>query len=79
MNIPHVLTAVGLSLDLSGALLLWKYGLPESVSRDGSQALILESRDESQVNKARQYDRWATVGLLMLCSGFGLQLIATLL
>jgi hypothetical protein len=36
MNCTRVLTAIGLAFDLSGGLLLWKYGLPDSLSRDGS-------------------------------------------
>jgi len=31
MNCSRMLAAIGLALDLSGALLLWKYGLPESL------------------------------------------------
>lgn len=79
MNCARLLTAVGLSLDLSGALLLWKYGLPEALSRDGAVSLICEQRDEAEVVKARLYDRWATAALCLISTGFGLQLLATFL
>ena len=79
MNCARLLTAMGLSLDLSGALLLWKYGLPEVLSRDGSISLICEQRDEAEVVKARLYDRWATAALCLISTGFGLQLLATFL
>jgi hypothetical protein len=79
MNCARLLTAVGLSLDLSGALLLWKYGLSEALSRDGSINLICEQRDEAEVVKARLYDRWATAALWLISTGFGLQLLATFL
>lgn len=73
------MTAIGLVLDLSGALLLWKYGLPEAVSRDGSVRLICEQVDEEEIAKARRYDRWATAALCLITTGFGLQLLAVFL
>jgi hypothetical protein len=72
-------TATGLTFDLVGALLLWRYGLPEAVSRDGSIRLICEQRDDAEAAKARRYDRFASVGLCLIATGFGLQLLATFL
>jgi len=77
MNCSRMLAAIGLALDLSGALLLWKYGLPESLSRDGSINLICEQQDQAEVAKARRYDRWATAALYLISLGFALQLLAT--
>lgn len=79
MNSSRALTSVGLAMDLAGALLLWRFGLPEALSRDGSINLICEQRDEAEVVKARLYDRWATAALCMISTGFGLQLLATFL
>ncbi|MEB3169069.1 MAG: hypothetical protein VKK97_10110 [Synechococcaceae cyanobacterium] len=76
---PKVVTASGLTFDLVGALLLWKYGLPEAVSRDGSIRLVCQQRDDAEVAKARRYDRFATVGLALISTGFFLQLLATFL
>jgi hypothetical protein len=75
----RALTAAGLVLDLSGALLLWRYGLPEALSRDGSVRLICEQVDEEEIAKARHYDWWATAALCLISTGFGLQLLATFL
>jgi hypothetical protein len=77
MNCSRILAAIGLALDLSGALLLWKYGLPESLSRNGSINLICEQQDQAEVAKARRYDRWATAALRLISLGFALQLLAT--
>ena len=77
MNCSRMLAAIGLALDLSGALLLWKYGLPESLSRDGSINLICEQQDQAEVAKARRYDRWGTAALCLISLGFALQLLAT--
>lgn len=76
---PKVVTASGLTFDLLGALLLWNYGLPEAVSRDGSIRLVCQQRDDVEVAKARRYDRFATVGLALITTGFFLQLLATVL
>ena len=77
MNCSRVLTAIGLALDLGGALLLWKYGLPEPLSRDGVIHLICDQRDDAEAAKARLYDRWATAALCSITAGFALQFIAT--
>ncbi len=79
MIASKAVTATGLTFDLVGALLLWRYGLPEAVSRDGSIRLICEQRDDAEAAKARRYDCLATVALCLITTGFGLQLLATFL
>jgi len=79
MNGSRALTSVGLAMDLAGAFLLWRFGLPEALRRDGAISLICEQRDEAEVVKARLYDRWATAALFLISTGFGLQLLATFL
>jgi hypothetical protein len=37
---------IGLVLDIIGAILLYKYGLPESIDRYGHIHLIVEESDE---------------------------------
>lgn len=69
------LTQGGLLLDIIGALLLWRFGLPETVSRDGTILLAIEQVDEGEVSKGRFYDRMARWGLTLLVSGFALQLL----
>ena len=76
---PKVVTASGLTFDLVGALPLWNYGLPEAVSRDGSIRLVCQQRDDAEVAKARRCDRFATVGLALISTGFFPQLLATFL
>ena len=77
MDCSRKLASIGLALYLSSALLLWKYGLPESLSRDGSINLICEQQDQAEVAKARRYDRWSTAALCLISLGFALQLLAT--
>jgi hypothetical protein len=70
----NVVNSFGLVLDIIGAVLLWKYGLPESISREGHSYLIMEQEDEAEKLKAARYDRWAKVGLGSIIVGFALQL-----
>jgi hypothetical protein len=79
MNGSRALSSVGLAMDLSGALLLWRFGLPEALRRDRAESLICEQRDEAEVVKARLCDRWSTAALCLMSIGFGLQLLATFL
>ena len=77
MNGSRALTSVGLAMDLAGALLLWRFGLPEALRRDGAISLICEQRYGAEVVKARLYGRWATAARCVISTGFGLQLLAT--
>ncbi len=72
------LTAMGLTLNIVGTLLIWRFGLPEAVSRKGEDFLITSHRDPSQIKKAKQYDRFSALGAFLLVVGFLLQLIGIL-
>lgn len=69
-----VVSSIGLGLDIVGVLLLWRFGLPEAVSRGGFGYIILEGHDEAEKAKAERYDLWAHLGLALLIFGFLLQL-----
>jgi hypothetical protein len=66
----------GLLCDIAGALVVWKYGLPESISRTGAVHLELEQRDEAEKAVAKKYDSRAHFGIGLLMGGFVLQLIS---
>lgn len=70
------INSIGLGLDIAGAILLWRYGLPESLSREGHDSIVLEQINETEKAKAESYDRWAKIGLGLLISGFVFQLIS---
>jgi hypothetical protein len=67
---------IGLGLDIIGAVLLWKFGLPESIDREGRDYLELNQPDEKMIAKARIYDRWGRIGLGALVLGFALQWVS---
>jgi hypothetical protein len=71
------LTIIGLTLDLAGVLLLFKYGLPDTVSRTGT--FVLKLGDDPKVAaKAAFYDTMSWVALLFVVVGYGLQVYAAL-
>jgi hypothetical protein len=74
MTTANLLNSVGLVLDIVGAVLLWRYGLPEALSRSGAIYMILEQNDPAEAAKAKWYDRLANWGMLLLVVGFALQL-----
>lgn len=70
-----ILTAIGLTLNIIGTLLIWKFGLPAPISRTGDVHLILEHSDQNEVKQAKTYDRLSLFGVLLLLLGFLLQLV----
>ena len=68
------LITAGLSLDILGAVLIFKFGLPPEVSRSGTGALLLEGTDENEIKKARWYDSISREGILLLALGFAFQI-----
>ena len=71
-----LINSIGLILDITGAILLWRFGLPEALSREGHIGLALEQTDTQEIAKAKAYDRWAKVGLASLVAGFIGQLVS---
>jgi hypothetical protein len=70
----NVVNSVGLVLDIIGAVMLWKYGLPEALNKKGHQYLILEDIDEAEKRTAASYERRSRAALLLLVLGFAFQL-----
>lgn len=58
--------------------MLFKYALPEDVSRHGMDLLALSDPDPIEVSKTKRYDRLARWALSMLVGGFLLQLVGNM-
>jgi hypothetical protein len=71
-------TPVGLVLDVIGAILIFKYGLPADVSRKGYTCIVAEEEDETEKAKAKMYDRCSKTGFNLLILGFVFQFIASI-
>ena len=76
---PAYVNSLGLIFDIFAALMLSKYGLPESISRGGVERLALEQINEEEKAKAEHYDRMAKIAIGLLVAGFLLQLISNYL
>ncbi|EIM01027.1 hypothetical protein [Rhodanobacter thiooxydans] len=70
------LNTIGLLANFIGAVLIWRYGLPEQLHRDGLEAITVSQVDERQVAKAQLYDCISRIGMFLLTSGFLVQLAA---
>ena len=71
-----IVGSLGLFLDIIGAMLLFFFGLPPKIDRDGSINIITEQIDEGEKKKAEKYDLIGRSGLILLILGFALQLLA---
>ena len=76
MPMHAIINSIGLVLDITGAIFLWRYGLPEALSREGHTYIISGEIDAREAAKAKSYDRWAKIGLSSLVAGFVCQLVS---
>ena len=74
MSCSNLVNSVGLALDIVGVVFIWRYGLPEPLSRTGATYLIAEQADETEKAKAAKYDLLSKIGLGLIIGGFVLQL-----
>lgn len=78
-HLDQIIASIGFLLDIFGAILIWRFGLPEFIHR-GERRNIYFVGDDFEVDdhmKAMAYDRWSTLGLASLVFGLILQLIST--
>ncbi len=76
---PENVCTMGLILDIAGVILLFKFGLPDEVSKDGTGAILLESVDADEIKKWHHYRFISKIALLLLVIGFALQAISNYL
>lgn len=71
-----MINSIGLVMDIVGVFILWRYGLPEPLSREGHIFIITDQIDQDERDKAASYDRWSKFGLFLLIAGFVFQLVS---
>ena len=79
MTFSNSVNSIGLVCDIIGAVLVWKYGLPEAISRSGATYIQAEQEDPAEAAKAKQFDCKANWGMILLVAGFLLQLVSNAL
>jgi hypothetical protein len=78
MLISHLINSTGLVLDIIGVVIIWRYGLPEPLSREGAIYLIAEQFGQAEKTKAARYDLLSKTGLVLVLGGFVFQLLSNL-
>jgi len=76
MAVSSLVNNIGLVLDIAGVVMIWRYGLPEPLSREGKVYIIAEQSDEVEREKAARYDLLSKIGLVLVIGGFVLQLLS---
>lgn len=74
---PSDISLIGLFLDIGGAILIWKFGLPEEVYRSGRVPAIYNPATPEETAKIKKYDRLSKLGVIALIFGFALQFVGT--
>ena len=74
-----VLTGIGLTLNIGGALLIWKFGLPQPITRTGANHLVVSQSDQHEIKRAKKFDRLSLLGVALFALGFLVQLLTTLI
>jgi hypothetical protein len=70
----RVLNLIGLTLNLAGVLILFRYGMPFHVPTKGAVHLILEQTDQAEIELERRYEIYGYIGLIFLVVGTILQM-----
>jgi hypothetical protein len=78
-NNSNVVNSIGLVCDIIGALLVWRYGLPEPIYRRGAIHLICEQSDKAEIAQAKWHNRLALFGIALVIFGFVIQLVSNFL
>lgn len=76
MYISHILSSIGLFLDASGAVMIFFFGIPDNIRKDGHGYLLLLKVHEDIKKKAKKYSFLSKIALTLIIIGFILQLIA---
>lgn len=66
----------GLILVLVGVLLLFRYGMPYRVRTGGDQFIILEQKDQSDIETEKLYGALGWIGLALVILGTACQVAA---
>jgi hypothetical protein len=71
--------SAGLCLDIAGAVLIFNFGLPAAIDREGRIHIIAEQIDVAEKKRAERFDRYSRLGLALLAVGFVGQLASNFL
>jgi hypothetical protein len=67
---------MGLILDIIGAFLLVKYGIPNKIDPEGTMTIAWDEVDQAEIKKAKIYQNWSNIAISLIILGFVFQLIS---
>lgn len=70
------INSLGLILDIIGVVVLFKFGLPSNITKEGTVFLAVQKSDEKEKKKYKKYEFWSRFGLLLLIIGFVMQIVS---
>jgi hypothetical protein len=76
IEVSKIVNSFGLLLDIIGAIILFKFGLPDNIDREGRTFIITSNFNDDEIKKAKSFDSISKIGLLSLILGFISQLIS---
>lgn len=71
---PTLVNSTGLGLDIIGVILIFFFGIPPKIDREGYVHIIAEQTDVEEKRKVQLYDRLSNAALILIIVGFILQL-----
>ncbi|PIR39154.1 MAG: hypothetical protein COV35_01145 [Alphaproteobacteria bacterium CG11_big_fil_rev_8_21_14_0_20_39_49] len=74
-----ILNSIGLGLDIIGVVLIFFFGIPQKMDRSGDIFIVLGEKSPNEIKKIKKYDFWANTGLILIVSGFVIQIISNFL
>ncbi len=69
-----MISSIGLIFDVVGASLIFVYGIPDKIDREGHTHIITTDINKAEIEKAKRYDLCSRAGSFLLILGFLLQL-----
>lgn len=78
MNTQQIINVIGLTFDIIGVLMLFKYGLPSDINKNGHISIITTQVDNDEIHKYKKYKRLSYIALSSIIIGFILQALSTI-
>jgi hypothetical protein len=69
----------GLLMNVSGVILLFRYGMPYRVRTEGVSYYVTEDEDKREIATEQRYDLLGKIGLFLILTGTAAQIAGALL
>ena len=62
VQLSPLISSTGLFFDIIGAVIIFRFGLPQNIDRQGATYLVTNTIDQEEKDKAKFYDRMSFFG-----------------